>query len=155
MHTASLESREHILIGYGEVMSIVQRWEQALALVWWRVGRKHKNGPTGDFDTPRSQREIMRLEAAFLRTPAQQVRATVAPHPGRTGGACPPYRPERSRARRRRIFRGRRQCAQPADARDSARPVVDRRRYRSSTQNFTRAVVDASPSASTAVASRM
>jgi hypothetical protein len=74
------DRREPVLIGYGEVMSVVQLWEQALALIWWRAERKHKKRPSGDFDTERSQREIMRLEAAFLRTPAQAIREAVAPH---------------------------------------------------------------------------
>jgi hypothetical protein len=72
--------RDHVLIGYGEVMSIVQFWEQALAFVWWRTQRKNPSRPSGDFDTQRSQKEITRLEAAFLRMTAQAVRKAVAPH---------------------------------------------------------------------------
>jgi hypothetical protein len=72
--------REHVLIGYGEVMSTVQLWEQALAFVWWQTQLKNPSRPAGDFDTPRSQKEIMRLEAAFLRVTAQAVRKAVAPH---------------------------------------------------------------------------
>lgn len=74
------ESRERVLISYGEVMCVVQMWEQALALTWWLAARRHKKRPSGDFDTRRSQKEIMRLEAAFLRTPAQAIREAVAPH---------------------------------------------------------------------------
>jgi hypothetical protein len=69
--------RERVLIAYGEVMSVVQFWEQALALLWWGTTRKKR--PAGDFDTTRSQREIMRLETAFLRMPAQAVREAIAP----------------------------------------------------------------------------
>jgi hypothetical protein len=74
------EIRERVLIVYGEVMSLVQLWEQALALVWWRTERRQPDKPAGDFDTARSQREVMRLEAAFQRMTAQAVRAAVAPH---------------------------------------------------------------------------
>jgi hypothetical protein len=73
------DARERVLIGYGEVMSIVQLWEQALAVVWWHTQRKHGSRPSGDFDTPRSQKQIARLEAAFLRMTAQAVREAVAP----------------------------------------------------------------------------
>lgn len=72
--------REHVLVGYGEVMSIVQFWEQALAIIWWRTQRKNPSRPSGDFDTQRSQKEIVRLEAAFLRVTAQAVKKAVAPH---------------------------------------------------------------------------
>jgi hypothetical protein len=72
------DARERVLICYGEVMSIVQLWEQALGVVWWNTQRK--NRPSGDFDTPQSQKEIARLEAAFLRMTAQAVREAVAPH---------------------------------------------------------------------------
>ena len=74
------EDRERVLIGYGEVMSVVQFWELALAVVWWRAQRRKKTHPSGDFDTDRSQKEIFRLEAAFLRMSAQAVRDAVAPH---------------------------------------------------------------------------
>jgi len=78
--SASRDSREQVLIAYGEVMSIVQMWEQALSIVWWRKERKQPSLPSGDFDTPRSQKEIRRLEAALLRTPVQAIRETVEPH---------------------------------------------------------------------------
>jgi hypothetical protein len=74
------DARERLLIGYGEVMSIVQLWEQALTVVWLRTQRKNPSRPSGDFDTPRSQKEIMRLEAAFLRMTAQSVRKAISPH---------------------------------------------------------------------------
>lgn len=78
------DARERVLIAYGEVMSIVQLWEQALAVIWWRTTRKQPARATGDFDTHRSQREIARLEAAFLRMTAQAVREAVTPHLGAT-----------------------------------------------------------------------
>jgi hypothetical protein len=74
------DSRRCVLLAYGEVMSLVQHWEQALPVVWWRATRKNPGRPAGDFDTPASQKEIRRLEAAFLRTTAQAVREAVAPH---------------------------------------------------------------------------
>lgn len=74
------DARERVLIGYGEVMCVVQYWELALAGTWWLRTRKRNTRPTGDFDTARSQKEIMRLEAAFLRTPAQSIREAVSPH---------------------------------------------------------------------------
>lgn len=74
------DARERVLIGYGEVMSIVQDWELALAVVWWRTTRKHRSRPSGDFNTARSQKEIKRLEAAFLRKTAQDIREEIAPH---------------------------------------------------------------------------
>lgn len=74
------DARERVLIGYGEVMSVVQHWEQALAILWWRTTRKSPGRPTGDFNTARSQKEILRLEAAFLRMTAQAVRDAVSPH---------------------------------------------------------------------------
>lgn len=73
------EAPEQVFLCYGHVMRIVQMWEQALALVWWRATRKNPSHPAGDFDTPKSQREIRRLEAAFLRTTAQAMRETVSP----------------------------------------------------------------------------
>ena len=51
------DERQHVLIGFGEVMSVVQFWEQALAVVWWRAERKGKTRPAGDFDTARSQKD--------------------------------------------------------------------------------------------------
>jgi hypothetical protein len=78
--TPDRDTRERVLIGYGEVMVIVQLWEQALAVVWWRTLRKNPSRPSGDFDTPRSQKEIMRLEAAFLRMTAQAVSKAISPH---------------------------------------------------------------------------
>lgn len=77
--TTKGDVRERVLIGYGEVMCVVQSWEQALAFIWWRVKRKKKGRPAGDFDTERSQKEIMRLETAFQRMTAQAVREAVAP----------------------------------------------------------------------------
>lgn len=77
--STAIDSRESVLVGYGEVMSIVQLWELALALVWWGQTPKERL-PAGDFDTPRSQKEIRRLEAAFLRASAQSVREAVKPH---------------------------------------------------------------------------
>jgi hypothetical protein len=74
------DAREHVLIGYGEVMAVVQDWELALAIVWWRTSRKRRTRPSGDFDTPRSQKEVTRLEAAFLRKTVQELREDVAPH---------------------------------------------------------------------------
>ena len=74
------DAHERVLIGYGQVVSIVQLWEQALAVVWWRTQRKNRSRATGDFDTARSQKEIVRLEAAFLRMTAQAVKEAVAPH---------------------------------------------------------------------------
>jgi hypothetical protein len=74
------DSRDSVLRGYGEVMAVVQDWELALAIVWWRTERKHKDRPSGDFDTAASQKEISRLEAAFLRKTAQEVREAVTPH---------------------------------------------------------------------------
>jgi hypothetical protein len=73
------DSRERVLLAYGEVMSLVQHWEQALAMVWWRAERKGPR-PAGDFDTPASQKQISRLEAAFLHMTAQAVREAVSPH---------------------------------------------------------------------------
>jgi hypothetical protein len=74
------DPRERVLIGYGEVMAVVQDWELALAIVWWRTECKQKGRPSGDFDTAASQKEISRLEAAVLRMTAQSVREAVAPH---------------------------------------------------------------------------
>jgi hypothetical protein len=74
------DARDHVLRGCGEVMVVVQDWELALAFVWWYVERKNKSHPAGDFDTPRSQKEIRRLEAAFRRVTAQASREAVTPH---------------------------------------------------------------------------
>jgi len=49
-------------------------------IVWWRMERKHKDRPSGDFDTASSQKEISRLEAAVLRMTVQSVKDDVAPH---------------------------------------------------------------------------
>jgi hypothetical protein len=76
----TLDARERVLVLYGEVMSIVQFWEQTLAIIWWRTERRNPTRPTGDFNTPRSQKEITRLEAAFLRLTAQKAREAVASH---------------------------------------------------------------------------
>jgi hypothetical protein len=77
---SELDARECVLVVYGEVMLIVQFWEQALAFIWWRAERRNPTRATGDFDTPSSQKEIVRLEAAFLRLTAQRVREAVATH---------------------------------------------------------------------------
>lgn len=74
------EPREKVLWGFGEVMQVVQQWEQALEIVWWRVARKHPNRPSGGFDTERSQREIVRLERALQKMTAQMVAKAVGPH---------------------------------------------------------------------------
>lgn len=74
------DERERVLICYGEVMCVVQDWEQALAIVWWRTTRKDPDRATGDYDTQGSQKEVRRFEAAFLRMSAQEQRGAVAPH---------------------------------------------------------------------------
>jgi hypothetical protein len=76
----AVEQREVVLRGYGEVMSVVQLWEQCLELVWWRTARKHPNRPTGDFDTDRSQREVIRLEHALQKMTVPMIADAVAEH---------------------------------------------------------------------------
>lgn len=80
MTPREVEPREKVLRGYGEVMQVVQQWEQALEIVWWRVARKHPNRASGDFDTDLSQREIVRLERALQKMTAQMVAKDIAPH---------------------------------------------------------------------------
>jgi hypothetical protein len=80
MESRELEPREKVLRGYGEVMQVVQQWEQALETVWWRVAREHPNRASGDSDTERSQREIVRLERALQKMTAKMVAEDVAPH---------------------------------------------------------------------------
>lgn len=75
-----VEQREVVLRGYGEVMSVVQLWEQCLEVVWWRTARKHPNRPTGDFDTDRSQREVIRLEHALHKMTMPMIAEAVAEH---------------------------------------------------------------------------
>lgn len=69
-----------MLRGYGEVMSVVQLWEQALEILWWRTSRKHPNRPTTDYNTDRSQREIRRLETALQSMTVKRLAAAVTPH---------------------------------------------------------------------------
>jgi hypothetical protein len=78
--SSPIERREIVLRGYGEVMSVVQLWEQSLEIVWWRTARKHPNRPAGDFDTDRSQREILRLERALQKMTVPMIADHVAPH---------------------------------------------------------------------------
>lgn len=75
----SLDQREHVLLGFATVMEIVQHWEEALEVVWWRTQRKHPNRATGDFDTERSQREIVRLERALQQIPVHAIKESVKP----------------------------------------------------------------------------
>jgi hypothetical protein len=86
--TDLLDPREQVLRGYGEVMSLVQFWEQALEVVWWRTQRKHQNRPTGEFDTERSQREVIRFERALQKMTVQMIADAIAPHlePKTAGG---------------------------------------------------------------------
>jgi hypothetical protein len=72
------EAVDDVLLCYGHVMWLVQQWEQMLAGLWWYATRKSQT-PTGDFDTRRSQQELRRLEAAFLRSSATATRKAVAP----------------------------------------------------------------------------
>lgn len=74
---ASPDQRQRVLIAFGEVMSIVQAWEEALEVVWWRTRRKHPNRPSGDFDTPRSQREVVRLERALQQKPIHEIKESI------------------------------------------------------------------------------
>jgi hypothetical protein len=75
-----IERREIVLRGYGEVMAVIQLWEQSLEIVWWRTARKHPNRPTGDFDTHRSQREVVRLERALQKMTVPMIADAVAAH---------------------------------------------------------------------------
>ncbi|MDQ2736843.1 MAG: hypothetical protein M3Y55_18050 [Pseudomonadota bacterium] len=74
-----VETNEDTFIAYGHVMSVVQQWEQAQEIIWWRVKRKHPNRPSGDWDTDRSQREIIRLERALRQTMPRSVIEQIAP----------------------------------------------------------------------------
>lgn len=73
------EMDEHIFIAYGHVMSIVQQWEQAQEIIWWRAKRKHPTRPSGDWDSDRSQREIIRLERALQQLTPQSIIEQIAP----------------------------------------------------------------------------
>lgn len=73
------EANEDIFIAYGHVMSLVQMWEQAQEIIWWRVKRKRPNRPSGDWDTDRSQREIVRLERALQQTTPQSIIEQIEP----------------------------------------------------------------------------
>jgi hypothetical protein len=73
------DSRDGVLRGYGEVMAVVQEWELALTLVSHHAERKPNSQPVDDFDTSKSQKEIRRLEDAFLRKTAQAARQSVEP----------------------------------------------------------------------------
>jgi hypothetical protein len=75
-----IERREVVLRGYGEVMAVVQLWEQSLEILWWRSACKHPSRSTGDFDTDRSQREIRRLESALQKMTANMIADQVARH---------------------------------------------------------------------------
>jgi len=59
---------------------VVQFWEQALEIVWWRTQRKHKSRPTGDVDTERSRVQIQRLETALTKMTVKQIAHAVKPH---------------------------------------------------------------------------
>jgi hypothetical protein len=71
------EARGGVLRVYGEVMDLVQYWELALAVLWWRKTRK-RGKPNAEVDSPRSERAVRGLQKAYLKTSPQETRAVVA-----------------------------------------------------------------------------
>ena len=57
---------------YGNVMHLVQTWELALAILWWR-GTTPASG-TGEAESKASAEAVDRLENAFIKVTASQAR---------------------------------------------------------------------------------
>jgi hypothetical protein len=74
-----VDDRDRVLITFGMAMEIIQKWEEALGIVWWRTQRQHPNRAMGDFATERSQREIVRLERALQQIPIHAIKESVKP----------------------------------------------------------------------------
>lgn len=75
----SLDQRVRVQIAFAEVMEIMQGWEATLEALWWRTQRKHPNRRTGDSDSPRSQREIVRFERAMQQKAISEIKGAVKP----------------------------------------------------------------------------
>jgi hypothetical protein len=72
MTAQDIEPADDIYRAYGSIMHLVQTWESAVVLLWWRAGIPE--GGTGEAETPASVTVVQRLERAFTRVTAGQAR---------------------------------------------------------------------------------
>jgi hypothetical protein len=68
----TIEPADEVYRIYGNVMHLVQTWESAVVLLWWRAGIPE--GGSGEAEAERSASAVDRLERAITRVTAGQAR---------------------------------------------------------------------------------